>query len=305
MTPIEFESLGKMAKNFNVNQRIEIDTKKAKIDKMESRAMSITSLKALQSIADNKIREHEREMMVQNRGLMEKVYVAIDTYDMETAKYFAQILDGRVGGLKFGLEFFVANGPQGIAKVMKDTKYLDVFLDLKFKDIPNTVAGALMSAVTAVNAKFVNIHLDGGRKMVKLAAETLKKTETKILGVTVLTSMEDKDFQEIFNSYDITEQVMCLANIANQSGLHGVVCSPKDIAYVKGEYPDLIIMAPGIRPNWAESNDQKRFTTPKEAIDLGADYIVIGRPITNPPKGLTTIDAVNKIKEELEEVNDR
>lgn len=214
------------------------------------------------------------------------LYCALDTSDLATALSFARKLRGAVGGLKLGLEFFVANGPEGVRAVI-EAGGLPLFLDLKFHDIPNTAAGAVRSAV-ALKPAFLTVHTSGGAAMMKAAAETahseadrLGVPRPRLLGVTVLTSLTDRELCTVGQETPVADQVERLAALAEESGLDGVVCSPHEIAAVRAQSgKDFTIMVPGIRPATALLGDQKRVMTPAQARAAGADYLVIGRPIT-------------------------
>jgi len=214
------------------------------------------------------------------------LYVALDTPDVTTATTLAAALADSAGGLKLGLEFFVANGPRGVRQVAK-AGGLPIFLDLKFHDIPNTVAGAIRSACAARPA-IVNVHASGGRDMMKAAAEAAFEgahqhvvSRPLVLAVTVLTSMDGDDLAEVGVTRAVAEQVTELAVLAKESGLDGVVCSAHEAAAIRAACgPRFKLMVPGVRPTWAATNDQKRIMTPTDAVAAGADYLVVGRPIT-------------------------
>jgi len=229
----------------------------------------------------------------------DRIFVALDTTDVETAKSLAEQLRGLVGGVKLGKEFFTANGPQGVEAV--SAVGMPVFLDLKFHDIPNTVAGAIRAA-NGLAPKFVNVHAGGGAKMMVKAAEAAAEKggeRSLVLGVTVLTSMGEDDLHGIGVEGAVLDQVVRLAKLAQESGLDGVVCSAKEIAAIRDACgPDFILMVPGIRPAWAATDDQKRIMTPKDAVAAGADYLVIGRPITQADD---PVEAARKIAEELDD----
>lgn len=213
------------------------------------------------------------------------IICALDTTDIEQAKALARQLKGEVGALKLGLEFFTANGAAGVQQVAGLGQ--PVFLDLKFHDIPNTVAGAVRG-VANVDCFLMTVHTAGGYAMMKAAveqaAENAAKTGKKrpmVVGVTVLTSMDQNDLDQVGYALNLHDQVLKMASLAQSAGLDGVVCSPKEIALIRracGE--DFKLVVPGIRPAGSESGDQKRVMTPKEAVDAGANYLVIGRPIT-------------------------
>ena len=215
-----------------------------------------------------------------------RLFCALDTSDLATALSFARKLQGAVGGLKLGLEFFVANGPEGVRKVV-EAGGLPLFLDLKFHDIPHTAAGAVRSAV-ALKPAFLTIHTSGGAAMMKAAAETAQSEadrlgipRPRLLGVTVLTSLTDRELDTVGQETPVAAQVERLAALARQAGLDGVVCSPHEIAIVRAATgADFTIMVPGIRPATSVLGDQKRVMTPAQAMAAGADYLVIGRPIT-------------------------
>jgi len=213
---------------------------------------------------------------------------AIDSADPFAAANLVAMVRNHVGAIKLGLEFFTANGPKGLREIAKYD--LPIFLDLKFHDIPNTVAAAVSGAVK-LGIFMLTVHCSGGAEMLraaaKAAAETAEatgRTRPLIMGVTVLTSMNDADLKGAGYKWRLKKQVLNLANLAEESGLDGVICSPHEIREIKKHCgPDFKLAVPGIRPIFAENNDQKRVMTPLEAIQLGADYLVIGRPITKAP----------------------
>ena len=216
------------------------------------------------------------------------VFVPLDTPSLDVALDWAGRLKGTVGGLKLGLEFFGAQGPEGLRKVAATG--MPIFLDLKFHDIPNTVAGAVAS-VTPLAPFMMTIHAGGGQAMMRAAADAARETAAragvprpKLLGVTVLTSLDDDDLHAAGVAGSVESQVVRLARLAQDSGLDGVVCSPKEIVPIRRACgPGLILLVPGIRPAGAAPGDQKRVMTPREAADAGATYLVIGRPITDAP----------------------
>jgi len=209
------------------------------------------------------------------------VFCAIDTKDPAKAQGLAKSLHGVVGGIKLGLEYFMANGPQGYAPFVGTD--LPLFVDVKLHDIPNTVAGGIASLLP-LQPDFITIHTSGGPAMMKAAAQAADKAQSKrpkILGVTVLTSLDANDLRAVGQNPDTEGQVKRLALLAKECGLDGIVCSPVEVKMLRETCgPDLILMVPGIRPAWAATGDQKRVMTPREAIDAGATYLVIGRPIT-------------------------
>ena len=209
------------------------------------------------------------------------VYCALDTTDLGKAMAIASAIKPWVGGIKLGLEFFNANGPQGIARLAE--LGLPVFADLKMHDIPNTVAGGIR-AVLPLGVSIVNVHAGGGRAMMKAAAEaaaTAGPHRPKVIAVTVLTSMDASDLNETGVHGAPADQVIRLATLARDAGMDGVVCSAHDIEPLrKALGPGFMLVVPGIRPAGADTGDQKRIMTPAEALKHGADWLVIGRPIT-------------------------
>ena len=230
----------------------------------------------------------------------DRVFVALDTPEVARATRLVEALRGEVGGVKIGNELFTAQGPEGLRAVAGGER---LFLDLKFHDIPNTVAGAVRSAVH-LRPFCLTLHASGGRAMMEAAveaareaAEDLETARPRLLGVTVLTSLDDDDLEAVGQRGAVAEQVRRLAALARDSGLDGVVCSPREIAVLRADCgPDFILMVPGIRPTWAASGDQKRVTTPSQAVAAGADYLVIGRPISAQPDPRA---AARRIAEEL------
>jgi orotidine-5'-phosphate decarboxylase len=209
------------------------------------------------------------------------IYCAIDTADLDKAMALAAAIRPWVGGIKLGLEFFNANGPQGVAKLAG--LGLPVFADLKMHDIPNTVAGGIR-AVLPLGVAIVNVHAAGGRAMMKAAAEAASAAgpgRPKVIAVTVLTSMDAADLNETGVQGTPADQVIRLATLARDAGLDGVVCSAHEIAPLRRALgPGFTLVVPGIRPSGADTGDQKRVMTPAQAIRQGADFLVVGRPIT-------------------------
>lgn len=215
----------------------------------------------------------------------ERIFCALDTVDVEAATALAHQLVGSVGGIKLGLEFFCANGADGFLRVAEAG--LPIFLDLKFHDIPNTVAGAIR-AVAPLAPQILTIHTQGGPEMMRRAADTAAEEADKlgvskplVVGVTVLTSLDDDDMHAVGVQNTVPNQVARLAALAHANGLDGMVCSPKEIALARVvTHADFKLVVPGIRPAGAAVGDQKRVMTPKDAVGAGADFLVIGRPIT-------------------------
>lgn len=216
----------------------------------------------------------------------DRVFVALDMPEIDGAKAMAARLTGLVGGVKLGLEFFMAQGPAGIRDVVS-AGGLPLFLDLKLHDIPNTVAGAVRS-VAPLAPEFLTIHAGGGPAMIRAAADAAREEaerlglrRMRILAVTVLTSLSDEDLAAVGQAVPAADQVRRLAGVAQANGADGIVCSPAEVALLRRDLPaDFTLMVPGIRPSWAAANDQKRVMGPRAAVEAGADHLVIGRPIT-------------------------
>jgi orotidine-5'-phosphate decarboxylase len=218
------------------------------------------------------------------------IYVAIDTPDLERARAIATRVRNHVGGIKLGLEFFCANGRQGI----RDMAELDlpIFLDLKFHDIPNTVAKAIQ-ALRPLEPAILTVHAAGGRAMME-DAKAAAPAGTKVVGVTVLTSLDASDLEATGLAGDPHAQVERLTALAREAGLDGVVCSGSEVAMAKAMWPSGFFVVPGVRPQDGRSGDQKRVVTPRQALDNGASILVVGRPITqaqDPDKAARAIEA--------------
>ncbi|RKZ02233.1 orotidine-5'-phosphate decarboxylase [Candidatus Fermentibacteria bacterium] len=218
-----------------------------------------------------------------------RLYVALTSDCGSDAMKMLKPLQGLPVGVKVGLELFVKEGP-GIVGEIRNAGF-PVFLDLKFHDIPFTVAGAVRSACL-LEPDVINVHASGGRAMMEAAAGACTG-KTRIIAVTVLTSMDKADLQLLGSGCDPLEAVVSLAAAAQESGLHGVVCSPLEASAVRGNTSaDFLIITPGIRPAQAKSEDQKRVMTPREAVRNGATSLVVGRPITgssNPAQAARSI----------------
>jgi orotidine-5'-phosphate decarboxylase len=239
--------------------------------------------------------------MEKPNNLAKKIIVALDVPTEEEAlRLTGQLPESQV--FKVGLELFTAKGPPLFDKLRDQKK--KVFLDLKLHDIPNTVAGAVKTG-TRHGVYMMTLHTSGGREMMERAAAAAAEEAVKLenekpllVGVTVLTSLKTEHLRTLGIESGTEEQVLRLAGLAKEAGLDGVVCSPQEIELVKEEFgKEFLVIAPGIRPAWAAAQDQKRILTPVEAIRKGADYIVIGRPITKDP------DPRNAFKRILEEVS--
>ena len=203
------------------------------------------------------------------------VFVAVDTPTLEGARALVSAVAPHVGGVKLGLEFFCARGPAGVAAIAAIG--LPIFLDLKLHDIPNTVAGALHSLGSLAPA-IVTVHAGGGHAM--LAAARTAAPATKLVAVTVLTSLDDDDLAAMGVAGTSAAQVARLAGVARGAGLDGVVASPHETASLRSAWPDALLVIPGVRPEGSAVGDQKRVMTPQAALAAGASVLVIGRPIT-------------------------
>lgn len=207
---------------------------------------------------------------------MSPIYVAIDTPDIDRAKAIAARVRHHVGGIKLGLEFFMANGRHGVHE-MADIG-LPVFLDLKFHDIPNTV-GKAIQALRPLNPAILTVHAAGGRAMME-DAKAAAPSGTKVVAVTMLTSLDAGDLKSIGLSPDPHEQVVRLAELARAAGVDGIVCSGEEVKAAHQVWKDGFFVVPGVRPANGQIGDQKRVVTPRAALDAGASILVIGRPIT-------------------------
>jgi orotidine-5'-phosphate decarboxylase len=204
------------------------------------------------------------------------VFVALDTPDLDAARALAARVKTHVGGLKLGLEFFTANGPAGVHAMAEFG--LPIFLDLKLHDIPNTVAKAVQ-ALRPLGPSILTVHAAGGRAMME-DAKAAAPQDTKVVAVTVLTSLDESDLGATGVGGDAHAQALRLAALAREAGLDGVVCSGADVKAAKAEWPQGFFVVPGVRPAGGEAGDQKRVVTPRQALDAGASILVVGRPIT-------------------------
>lgn len=217
------------------------------------------------------------------------IILALDTKDLDTAKDWIEATNDSVDVYKFGLEFYLKFGAAGLRQ-LADAGDFQVFLDLKLHDIPNTVASSVKS-VSDLAPKFLTVHASGGGAMVKAASEAAP--EISITAVTILTSLSDSDLLEIGYEKDSKSSAIALAKLAASNGARSIVCSPfeaSEIRKVVGS--DIEIITPGVRPTGSELGDQKRVMTPQEAITAGANYIVVGRPITDLAK--VSLDEMRK-----------
>ena len=218
------------------------------------------------------------------------IYVALDTPDFDRARVVAKAVARHAGGLKLGLEFFAANGPAGVAELAH--LGLPIFLDLKLHDIPNTVAKAVQS-LRVLEPAIITVHAAGGRAMLE-DAKAAAPAHTKVVAVTVLTSLDNRDLGRIGVSGGAHAQVVRLAGLAQEAGLDGIVCSGEEVAEVRKAWKTGFFVVPGIRPAGGDIGDQKRVMTPRAAMDAGASILVIGRPVTaaeDPDAALRAIAA--------------
>jgi len=212
------------------------------------------------------------------------VFVALDTTETGKATALAGRLKGLVGGVKLGLEYFLAQGPAGVRPVAE--LGMPLFIDLKLHDIPNTVAAAMRSLIRLAPA-LTTIHASGGLEMMKAAADAagdeaakLGVEPPKVLAVTILTSLDQGAMNAVGTPGPVLDQVLRLAELAEKAGVQGLVCSPHEVAALRARINrSTLLVVPGIRPTWSETGDQKRFMTPAQARAEGADLLVIGRPI--------------------------
>ena len=219
---------------------------------------------------------------------MSPIFVAIDTADLARARNIARAVGGAAGGLKLGLEFFAANGPAGVAELAEFG--LPIFLDLKLHDIPNTVAKAVR-ALASLEPAVLTVHAAGGRSMLE-NAKAAASPKTKVVAVTVLTSLDQKDLAAAGVTASPADQVARLSALAQSAGLDGIVCSGEEVGAARKAWPDGFFVVPGIRPEDSGAADQKRVVTPRAAIDDGASILVIGRPITEADDPSAAVRAI-------------
>ncbi len=221
---------------------------------------------------------------------MKRIFVAIDTPDLDRARALAKAVAPFAGGIKLGLEVFCHNGRTGVMELAETG--VPIFVDLKFHDIPNTVAGAI-HALAPLSPAILTVHAAGGRAMME-DAKAAAPAGTRVVAVTVLTSLDRHDLGAIGVSGEPTLQVERLADLARSAGLDGIVCSGNELAVARAAWSDGFFVVPGIRPVDAATGDQKRVMTPRAALDAGASILVIGRPITasdDPADALRAIAA--------------
>jgi orotidine-5'-phosphate decarboxylase len=224
----------------------------------------------------------------------DKIIVALDVPTKIAAYDLVDQLREQISFFKIGLQLYTAEGSEIVREVLK--KDVKVFLDLKLHDIPNTVARAVESA-TRMGVQMLTIHLSGGPEMIRAAAEA-RKNNLSILGVTVLTSATEETLREIGISDKIDNQVLRLGKLGVEAGVDGLVASPHEVKMLQAQFRAKIkVVVPGIRPSWSEAGDQRRVMTLREALDAGANYLVIGRPVIADPNPR---QALTKILDELE-----
>lgn len=216
------------------------------------------------------------------------VYLAVDLPRLDAAKTLAERVKGHVGGIKLGLEFFCAHGHHGVLEMAQVG--LPIFLDLKLHDIPNTVAGAMQS-IHVLEPAIVTVHASGGRAMME-DAKAAAGENTKVVGVTLLTSLDSNDLSKTGISGSAHDQVMRLAELAETAGLDGIVCSGHEIGAVHKQWKQGFFVVPGLRPAGAMGGDQKRVVSPRQARDDGASVLVIGRPISKAEDPLAAARAI-------------
>jgi orotidine-5'-phosphate decarboxylase len=221
---------------------------------------------------------------------MKPIFVAIDTPELAHALEIGEAVRDHAGGLKLGLEFFSAHGPDGVRRIAR--LGLPVFLDLKLHDIPNTVAKAV-EALSPLEPAILTVHAAGGREML-YAAKRAAPEATKVIAVTLLTSLDAGDLEDLGIQRSPADQVAHLAWVARDSGVDGIVCSGAEVGAARTAWPSGFFVVPGIRPAGAEIGDQKRVVTPAKALEDGASVLVIGRPITeaaDPARAIMDIAA--------------
>ena len=207
-----------------------------------------------------------------------QVILALDFSDMASTVEMINLTKEHIGIYKLGLEFYLSHGKSGVKEIQSRFTDIEVFLDLKLHDIPNTVAGACRS-VADINPKFLTVHASGGSKMISAASSALPKVE--ITAVTILTSLDQEQMLAMGLSENIENLTLSLAKNAVNSGARAIVSSPQEVSLLRKHLGEKVtLITPGVRPSGAERDDQERIMTPRQAIDAGADFVVIGRPIT-------------------------
>jgi orotidine-5'-phosphate decarboxylase len=215
------------------------------------------------------------------------VYLALDLPQLDAARALAEKVKAHVGGFKLGLEFFCAHGHHGVHEIAHVG--LPIFLDLKLHDIPNTVAGA-MQAIHVLEPAIVTVHASGGRAMME-DAKAAAALGTKVVAVTMLTSLDERDLKRTGVDGNAHDQVMRLAELAHTAGLDGIVCSGREVGAVRKQWKDGFFVVPGLRLN-GPAGDQKRVVTPRQARDDGASVLVVGRPISRAEEPVEAARAI-------------
>jgi orotidine-5'-phosphate decarboxylase len=219
-----------------------------------------------------------------------QVILALDFSDMASTVEMINLTKEHIGIYKLGLEFYLAHGKSGVKEIRSRFTDIEIFLDLKLHDIPNTVAGACRS-VADINPKFLTVHASGGSKMISAASSTLPKVE--ITAVTILTSLDQEQMIAMGLSENIESLTLSLAKNAVNSGARAIVSSPQEVLLLRKHLGEKVtLITPGVRPSGAERDDQERIMTPRQAIDAGADFVVIGRPITKASDPKQAADAI-------------
>jgi orotidine-5'-phosphate decarboxylase len=219
-----------------------------------------------------------------------QVILALDFSDMASTVEMINLTKEHIGIYKLGLEFYLAHGKSGVKEIQSRFTDIEVFLDLKLHDIPNTVAGACRS-VADINPKFLTVHASGGSKMISAASSTLPKVE--ITAVTILTSLDQEQMLAMGLSENIENLTLSLAKNAVNSGARAIVSSPQEVLLLRKHLGEKVtLITPGVRPSGAERDDQERIMTPRQAIEAGADFVVIGRPITKASDPKQAADAI-------------
>ncbi|TWJ19620.1 orotidine-5'-phosphate decarboxylase [Geobacter argillaceus] len=225
----------------------------------------------------------------------EKIIFALDVNEFSDVERWAALIAGRVGMFKVGKQLFTSCGPAAVRLIQKHGG--EVFLDLKYHDIPNTVAMASLEAAR-MGVKLLNLHALGGYEMMAKTMETLDGEfkggeRAKVLAVTILTSSTEETLRGVGIELPVPEMVVRLATLAQKAGIDGVVASPREVTLIREACgPDFLIVTPGVRPAFAAADDQKRIMTPVEAVRAGADYLVIGRPISAAPDPVVAAEAI-------------
>jgi orotidine-5'-phosphate decarboxylase len=219
----------------------------------------------------------------------ERIIVALDVPKLATALALADRLKGAVGCFKVGLELFAAGGPDAVRWIKARGK---VFLDLKMHDIPETV-GRATAVAAAYGVDLLTVHSGGGRAMLSRAAKEAHERGARVIAVTALTSLDERDLEETRLQGPLVDLVIARARLAQDAGCDGVVASPREAAAIRAACgPGFLIVTPGVRPTGAAVGDQKRVATPRSAVEAGADYIVVGRPITGAPDARSAAEAI-------------